>query len=164
VGRPRSLTSGRAHPDVTLRAAREDDVSLIRTWRNDPDAIRFSVSGRPVSDAEHARWFAATLDDPYRRLWVAEEKDVAVGQVRIDLEGDGGIFSIAVAPTARGRGIAQEMLRLALAEIAQQRLAKMLTAVTHPDNLASIRAFERVGFRRRHRSDDGFVVLELSVV
>jgi len=163
MGRPGSLTSERAHPNVTLRVAREDDVSLIRAWRNDADAIRFSVSARPVSDAEHARWFSATLADPRKLLWVAEEQGVPVGQVRIDLEGDTGIFSIVVAPSARGRGVGKEMLRRALAEIKRERLATTMTALTHPDNVASIRAFEQVGFTRRGVSDAGFVVLDLLV-
>jgi RimJ/RimL family protein N-acetyltransferase len=158
------LTSEQAHPDLTLRVAREDDVSLIRAWRNDADAIRFSVSARPVSDAEHARWFSATLADPRKLLWVAEEQGVPVGQVRIDLEGDTGIFSIVVAPSARGRGVGKEMLRRTLAEIKRKRLATTMTALTHPDNLASIRAFEQVGFSRRSISDAGFVVLDLRVV
>jgi RimJ/RimL family protein N-acetyltransferase len=158
------LTSGRAHPDVTLRAAREDDASLIQAWRNDIDAVRFSVSARAVSEAEHARWFSAVLTDQNKRLWVAEEQGVPVGQVRVDVDGDVGVFSIAVAPSARGRGIGQEMLRRALAEIRRQRLAATMTALTHPDNAASIRAFERVGFTRRGVSDDGFVVLDLQVV
>ncbi len=164
MGRPGSLTSERAHPDVTLRVAREDDVSLIRSWRNDADAIQFSVSARPVSDAEHARWFSATLNDPRKVLWVAEEQGVAVGQVRIDLDGDTGIFSIAVAPSARGRGVGKEMLRRALAEITRLRLATTMTALTHPDNVASIRAFEQVGFTRRGVSEAGFVILDLRVV
>jgi RimJ/RimL family protein N-acetyltransferase len=148
---------------VTLRAARQDDVSLIRTWRNDADAIRFSISAHPVSEAEHARWFAATLADPSSLLWVAEEDGVPVGQVRVDLDGDAGIFSIAVAPSARGRGVGQAMLRSALTEIEGQRLVTTMTAVTHPDNVASIRAFEKVGFRRRRASADGFLVLELQL-
>lgn len=55
------------------------------------------------------------------------------------------------------------MLRLALEEIERQHAVTTMTAVTHPDNLASIHAFERVGFRRREASEGGFVVLELTL-
>jgi UDP-2,4-diacetamido-2,4,6-trideoxy-beta-L-altropyranose hydrolase len=161
VGRSGSLTVERKGPYVTLRAAREDDAALIRALRNDADAVRFSISAYPVSEAEHARWFAAALADPRTRLWVAEEKGVPVGQVRVDVDGDAGVFSIAVAASARGRGLGQAMLRLALAEIQRQHVVAAITAVTHPDNLASIHAFEQVGFRRRAAPEDGFVVLEL---
>jgi RimJ/RimL family protein N-acetyltransferase len=154
----------RGRPEVTLRAAREDDVSLIRDWRNDADTVRVSITARPVSEAEHARWLAVTLADPGTRLWVAEEHGVPVGQVRVDLDGDAGVFSIVVAPRHRGRGIGQAMLRRALAEVERERLATTMTALAREDNLSSIHAFEQVGFSRRGLSSDGFVVLELRLV
>ena len=163
MGRPDSLTVERTRPHVTLRAAREDDVAVIRALRNDADAIRFSTTPRPVSKPEHARWFAAALADPRMRLWVAEENAIPVGQVRVDLDGDSGVLSIAVAAAARGRGLGQAMLRLALAEVERQHLATTMTAATHPENTASVHVFERVGFKRRAVSEDGFVVLELEL-
>ena len=163
MGRPGPVATGRDRPRVTLRAARGDDASLVRAWRNDADAVRFSVSARPVSEGEHARWFATALADPRIQLWIAEENGVPVGQVRVDLDGDSAVFSIAVAASARGRGVGQRMLRLALEEIERQRAVTTMTAVTHPDNLASIHAFERVGFRRREASEGGFVVLDLTL-
>lgn len=159
MGRPGSLT--RTRPDVTLRVAREDDAALIRDLRNEADAVRFSATGRAVSGPEHARWFAAALADSRTLLWVAEEKGITVGQVRVDIEGDAGVFSIAIAASARRRGVGQEMLRLAIEEIEQRGVISTMTAVTRPDNLVSIRAFEKVGFTRRDATRDGFVVLEL---
>lgn len=163
MGRSGSLTVERQRPDVTLRAARADDVSLIRSLRNDADAVRFSMSARAVSEAEHARWFEARLADSRTHLWVAEERGIPVGQVRVDLDGGVGVLSIAVVPAARGRGVAQALLGLALAEIERLRLVGTVTALTHPENLRSIYAFEKVGFRRREISGDGFVILELQV-
>jgi UDP-2,4-diacetamido-2,4,6-trideoxy-beta-L-altropyranose hydrolase len=163
VGRPGPLTVERKRPHVTLRAAREDDVTLIRALRNDADAVRFSKSALPVSETEHARWFATALADPRMRLWVAEENAIPVGQVRVDVDGSTGVFSIAVAAAARGRGLGQAMLRLALAEVERQHLATTMTAATHPENTASIHVFERVGFKRRAVTEDGFVVLELEL-
>lgn len=155
------MTPGHEHPAVTLRAAREDDASLIREWRNDAGTVRASANARPVTDAEHARWFAATLTNPRRRLWVAEERGMPVGQVRVDLDGESGIFSIVVAPAERGRGIGQAMLRRAVAEVERTGLATTLTALARVDNEASIHAFEQSGFRRRGGPGDGFVTLDL---
>jgi RimJ/RimL family protein N-acetyltransferase len=163
VGRSGPVATEPGRRRVTLRVARGDDAPLVRVWRNDADAVRFSVSARPVSEAEHARWFAAALSDPRIQLWIAEENGIPVGQVRVDLDGDSGVFSIAVAASARGRGVGQTMLRLALEEIERQHVVTTMTALTHPDNLASIHAFERVGFRRRGLSHEGFVVLELTL-
>src|ERR1700730_14295580 len=99
-------------PIVTLRSARDDDAERILEWRNDADAIRFSVSGRRVTGEDHARWFATRRHDPRVHLWIAEVDGTAVGQVRFDEEADGvGVVSIAVAPAHRRRGVGSEMLR-----------------------------------------------------
>ena len=155
------MTPERALPAVALRAACEDDAAIIRGWRNDTDAVRVSATGRPVSQAEHARWFAETLSDPDRHLWVAEEGGIPVGQVRVDVDGETAVFSIVVAPAGRGRGIGQAMLRCAVTEIERHGLATKLTALAREWNAASIHAFEQVGFRRRGEPEGGFVTLEL---
>jgi RimJ/RimL family protein N-acetyltransferase len=157
------LISGRDGPHVTLRAAREDDVSLIREWRNDAEAVRVSATAGPVSKAEHERWFAAVLADRNRRLWVAEECGRPVGQVRVDVDGSRGVLSIVVAPHDRGRGIGQAMLRGAVGEVERDGLATKLTALAREDNVASIHAFEHIGFRRCGEPERGYVTLELAL-
>ena len=50
MGRPGALTAEpRNRSQVTLRAAREEDSEMLLALRNDPDAVRFSVSGRGVT-------------------------------------------------------------------------------------------------------------------
>ena len=153
------MTAAGKRPAVTLRPARTDDVDRVMEWRNDGDAVRFSVSGRPVSEAEHRRWFAAMLADGDVRLWIAEEAGEAVGQVRLDVTEGTGTVSIAVARKHRGRGIAETMLRALIKMVAADGDLRCLKALTHPDNVSSLRAFERAGFRRRDAPEGGFLVL-----
>jgi UDP-2,4-diacetamido-2,4,6-trideoxy-beta-L-altropyranose hydrolase len=145
---------------VRLRPATLGDASLLLDWRNDPVAVRFSVTRRTVEPGEHLVWLAARLADPGTRLWIAEEDGVPAGQVRVDLEGGTGTVSIAVAPDRRGRGVGSAILRAMLIEMERDVEARRLRAVAHDENRTSIRAFERIGFRRRGRSERGFVVLE----
>jgi len=145
---------------VTLRPSGDDDSGRIMEWRNEADAVRFSVTGRPVTAAEHEGWFAAQREDPKIHLWIAEEEGSAVGQVRVEISAETGTVSITVAAGHRGRGVGPAMLRAVLAEVADERLVERLRALVHPDNIASLRAFERAGFRRRLDLVAGFVVLE----
>jgi RimJ/RimL family protein N-acetyltransferase len=158
------LTAGEPQPaQVTLRPATDLDAPLLLEWRNDPEAARFSVIGRRVTLAEHSDWLAARLADPDTLLWIAEEGGAAVGQVRVDL-GDGtGTVSIGIAPAHRGRGVGSAVLQAMLAEIERDPRARRLRAVAHTENAASLRAFERVGFRRQGRRERNFIVLERSV-
>lgn len=155
------MISGREHPaGVTLRRATVDDANRLMEWRNDPDAVRFSVSGTWIEKEEHERWLRAHLEDPATRLWIAEEAGQAVGQVRVETEGAVGVVSIAVAPGHRGRGLGSAILRAMLSEMGRDRTIQTLKATVHPDNVASLRVFERAGFRPRTGRTRGFLVLE----
>jgi UDP-2,4-diacetamido-2,4,6-trideoxy-beta-L-altropyranose hydrolase len=147
-------------PRVTLRGAVDDDAGRLLEWRNDMDAVRFSVSGRPVTAEDHRRWFAARRDDPQGRLWIAEDGGTPVGQVRVDINDGVGVVSVAVAAEHRGRRIGSEMLRAMVAEVSADGAVRTLRALVHPENGPSIRAFERAGFQLTADNDRGFRVLE----
>jgi UDP-2,4-diacetamido-2,4,6-trideoxy-beta-L-altropyranose hydrolase len=146
-------------PQVTLRRVRSDDAELMREWRNDHDAVRFSVTGRPVTPDEHAAWFARQVDDPARLFWIAEQMGRPAGQVRVDVTGSEGTVSIAVAPEQRRRGIGTSILQAMLSEIVHHPEVRTLTALAHSDNVASVRAFERAGFRHVGQAERKFVRL-----
>jgi RimJ/RimL family protein N-acetyltransferase len=149
--------------DVALRAATHADAALLLEWRNDADVVRFSLTGRTVGASQHASWLAARLARPTQRLWIAEEGREPVGQVRVDLEDATGTVSIAVAATHRGRGVGTKILRALVIEMEADPEVGTLLAMVHPDNSASLRAFERLGFRARDGRPHGFVVFERSV-
>jgi RimJ/RimL family protein N-acetyltransferase len=150
----------RPPPDVTLRPASRRDSSLLLEWRNDPEAVRFSVTGGAVTPADHTDWLAVRLADPRTRLWIAEEGGAAVGQVRVDLADGTGTVSVGIAPTHRGRGIGSAVLQAMVVELERDPRARRLRAVAHPNNIASRRAFERAGFRLMRRRERDFIVLE----
>ena len=70
-------------PLVTLRPARDDDAERLLEWRNDADAIRFSVSGRRVTSEDHAQWFATQRHDPCVHLGRKVPVGVATGMLRL---------------------------------------------------------------------------------
>jgi RimJ/RimL family protein N-acetyltransferase len=87
------------------------------------------------------------LADPDRRLWIAEQEGVALGQVRVDRVADAfGMVSIGLAPGARGRGIGRAVLPMGLAAAARELGIRRMRAVVAPGNLASRRLFEGAGF------------------
>lgn len=164
MGRPRPVTpSGDPAVQVTLRRATVSDGPLLMVWRNDPVVIRYSITRRGVTPAEHLEWLAARLSDPDRCFWIAEEGGTPVGQVRVDLDRGVGTVSIVIASDHRGRGVGSAVLRAMLVEMADGRRASRLRAEVEQENSASLRAFERTGFVRQGLREGGFVVFERSV-
>jgi UDP-2,4-diacetamido-2,4,6-trideoxy-beta-L-altropyranose hydrolase len=164
MGRPGPLTAERPDAQLSLRPATSGDEALLLGWRNDPEAVRLSVTGHDVTPAEHAVWLARCLGDPGTRLWIAEEGGTPVGQVRVDVEDGIGTVSIAIGPGRRGHGLGSAALRAMVVEVERDHIARTLRALVHPENPASLRAFERAGFHQRSTRNGEFVVLERAVV
>lgn len=146
-------------PGLRLRPATAGDAGLVMSWRNDPDTVRYSGTGRQVTAEEHDSWMAAQLNDPNPGLFVAEVGDRPVGQIRLQREGDSGEVHITVAPERRGRGYAKAMIGALQYDSALLRGLRRLTAQVHVDNQASLRIFAARGFDRTDVVGD-FVQLE----
>lgn len=64
---------------VTLRAMREEDAELMRSWRNDPEVYQGLVERTPISTSAQARWFS--------RIAEAEAQGLALWFVVVALDG-----------------------------------------------------------------------------
>ena len=162
-------------PYVKTRLATAADAQLYFTWANDPITRQQSFNSAPISWENHVAWFTRKLTDRSALLLVFEtSENVPIGQVRFesfdeDLTGDvengytgigsqkiifslGEAISISVDAQFRGKGIASVLIEEACEVIRKQRVAKSITAYIKPDNMASVRAFERAGFAKQHSS------------
>jgi spore coat polysaccharide biosynthesis protein SpsF len=131
---------------VVLVPAGREHSAFFLACRNDTDAVRHSRSRRPIARQEHARWFAARIDDPGVRLRVAIVGGEPVGTVRVDVRGGVGDVGFAVAPTFRGQGIGTAMLEALVDDVGADPQVVTLTGAVHVGNNPSMRAFARVGF------------------
>lgn len=64
-----------------LRNATEADVDAIRRWRNQPPNRDASIHCHEITEAEHARWWAAASSDATRRVLIFEYADQPAGVV-----------------------------------------------------------------------------------
>lgn len=134
---------------LIVRRASPADARDIWRWRNDACTRAMSVSPEEVAWEAHARWFAASLDDPNRSLYVGclGEASRKVGICRFDLAPGRALAeaSINLNPAMRGLNLSHRLLaagiRLFLAERAVD-----LWATVKKQNTASIRCFTRCGF------------------
>jgi RimJ/RimL family protein N-acetyltransferase len=119
-----------------------------------------SRSTDAISSGQHAAWFARRLADPATRIYIVEHDGAPVGQVRVDrLDAGRGEIHVALAPQARGRGLAATALTLAVSRGARELGLDAIEANVRVHNEPSLRAFARAGFTRV-RSDAEWVALE----
>ena len=153
---------------VTLRAWHDGDARAAATWGRDPEIVRWTdvpadqseqLAREYVAETELARRAGLTValaiaDAASGALLGAcdirrpDRTDPAIGELGYLLAGE-----------ARGRGLATRAIWLltdwSFRELGMQRLQ----ALVHPDNVASARLLQRLGFTRegvlrRYRSGD----------
>lgn len=104
-----------------------------------------------VDPATHETWFAAALENPDRVMVMAEDSPsnggtFPVAIVRFDVSGEEALVSINMNPAARGRGLAAPSL-LGAEQFLTGGHTLILIAEIKPENIASLRAFERAGYQ-----------------
>jgi RimJ/RimL family protein N-acetyltransferase len=72
-----------------------------------------------------------------------------VAQIRFEPAEDGSaVIGFTVASEQRGRGLGTELLRLGCERLFVEFDVSAAVGYVKPDNVASLRAFEKAGFRR----------------
>jgi RimJ/RimL family protein N-acetyltransferase len=146
---------------LILRAFRAEDLDALASMWADEAVIRY-IGGQKLSREDTwRRSLAACGQWPYTGFgyWIAESKadGSVVGQIGFadfkremqpSLEGEpelGYVF----APSVHGQGIAREACAAALAWADANLGAESYPAIISPENSASIRLAERLGFERQ---------------
>jgi UDP-2,4-diacetamido-2,4,6-trideoxy-beta-L-altropyranose hydrolase len=133
---------------LRLRSAQLQDARLLWRWASDPDTRRVSFSSARIPWQSHLVWLDAKLRDPRSRLYVGVAADEQpVGQVRADLKGRDAVISVSVDRDLRRKGYGCELIREAVDRLLRDARVGTIKAFVKPDNLASVSAFAKAGFR-----------------
>lgn len=136
-----------AAAQVRLRLASAEDAGLLLAWRNRPEIVALGSQRRQVSPAEHEAWFAESLRDSVRRVYLILVDDAEAGQLRFDWAGAAEAeVSIYLLPEFCGRGWGESALRKGISLIEAERGPVSLVARVRRDNVRSLRFFQRAGF------------------
>jgi RimJ/RimL family protein N-acetyltransferase len=136
---------------------RAEDVPLIAAASHDPETRR-RLDDEPLTPDRELESIART-EEQWRSgsgapfVIAGAGDDRALGLVNLQF-GEDATVAVSVFPEERGRGIASRAMRLAaswgLRELGLQRVVAEAAA----DNVASIRAIEKAGFRQAGLRDD----------
>lgn len=144
-------------PRLRLRAMvdeRADDAALMLTLLNEPSFIQH-IADRGVRTLDQAseylrRGALRSYSEHGLGMYAIERKDTGelignAGLVR--REGlDGPDIGYALLPAHVGQGLAEEAARAVMADAKQRLHLHRLLAIVNPDNTASIRLLQKLGF------------------
>jgi RimJ/RimL family protein N-acetyltransferase len=131
---------------LTLRSARPDDLEAIHAVLSDPCATRW-WSTPPHATLEQTRgWLDAMIvNGPDHPDFVIELDGRVIGKAGFYEMPDVGYI---LHPDVWGRGLAVEAVGAAIDHVFRTQDVDALTADVDPENVASIRLLERLGFVR----------------
>jgi RimJ/RimL family protein N-acetyltransferase len=141
--------------EIYLRFAAEDDARLLYLWRNHSGTRKYARNTENFSYESHLEWFKASLKDPNKNIFLAvDETGERVGQIRFERDGGMAQIDIAVSPAMQGKCIGTVLLKTGCDRYLNNWDVDYLFAEIRKENIASIRIFEKAGFKIREEDDE----------
>lgn len=155
-----------------LREAEESDIAQLARWRSDPRVLEFySGRDRPLDAAGVRRHYFSRSDEPVEggvreyQACIVERNGEPIGFVQFYLlrrkdaaefgaSGQERAFGVDLyigAPELWSRGLGTQVLEMTRDLLVEERGASHIYADPRSDNLRSVRALEKAGFRRVRR-------------
>lgn len=130
---------------VILHTVTPSDEGFCYELARDPTVRAQSLDPAVPDYTTHHAWFTAFLTDKQRHGWIVLYQHEKAAFVRLDhISRLGAKIHVAVAPAFRGKGIATAAIYHATLFAQNEDWGVM--ASIKPDNVASIRAFEKCGY------------------
>jgi len=132
---------------LTLRDMQQDDLEMVRSWRNHPDVRCHMLTQHEISAEEHAQWFGRVQQDPQRHVVLVHEQQQPLGLVHftpVNPHGvvDWGFYLTPQAPKGSGSKLARMALNYAFKQQGWHKVCGQVISI----NAASRRFHLKMGF------------------
>ena len=133
---------------LSIRKVEENDKQITFEWANDPITRASSFNSEPIQFDQHSIWFDSKLKDETAHYFICKVGLKEAGLVRFDFDESKNTFiiGITIAPKYRGRKLSTPFLKEAC-EYFLSICNRPITAYIKEENIASVKAFERAGFK-----------------
>lgn len=140
------------------------DMRLYFDWANDPQTRSQSFNSDPIPIESHEKWFKSKIQDPSLLFLKLMEGNTAVGQIRYAFEGDMALVNYSVDLAHRGKGLSSLLLKRSMKYLYFQRSEIIrVEGYVKSENLASLKAFKRIGFKEEVKLQDNSSVHHFSM-
>jgi RimJ/RimL family protein N-acetyltransferase len=136
--------------DLELRPWREADVPALVDACNDPEIPRWiPVIPQPYTEADALAFVRGELSTAPEHSFAITQGGQVLGAIGMTVnQSRGASIGYWCAAGARNRGVVTRALRLIVRWGLEELELARLALITDPDNIASQRVAEKVGFRR----------------
>jgi UDP-2,4-diacetamido-2,4,6-trideoxy-beta-L-altropyranose hydrolase len=134
---------------LDIRKAQIEDVDIYFNWVNDEFVRNNSINNKPIPYEDHVNWFGNKIKNSNSLLFIFEENQRSIGQVRFDKENEDLVIDYSIDKDYRGKNLGKVIMRMALDNICTAEISnetKSLIARVRINNIASARVFESLNF------------------
>jgi RimJ/RimL family protein N-acetyltransferase len=134
---------------IQSRKAIQDDVKVYFDWANEKTVRNFSINKAEIAFEDHSSWFKNKLLSADTVMYIFEESNNAIGQVRFDKKGKNIYIAYSIDKKYRGRGYGKIILKLALEKILNEKIiedSSFIMGKIHLKNEASTKVFMDLNF------------------
>lgn len=151
----------KTYEDFEVVSASFDDCENLFLLANDEEVRKNSFSQNKIELSEHKAWLKRILENKTRVLFVFKIKDIFLGQARFDKieKADDFLISFSIIKEIRGLSLSSLIIKKSIENLSKNHKTNKIIAHIKKENEASIKAFEKAGFRRINQNE--FIVMEL---
>lgn len=132
---------------ISFRRVSTLDCELLFEWANDDLVRRNAFTTNKIDFEEHLKWFQGKIKNDQTLMYLILKDNDAVGQIRVDLEGEIGMISYSIDSKYRGQGFGTQALQeIHLRVKADYKEIKRIIGRVKIENLPSRKAFEKADF------------------
>ncbi|MCO5233142.1 MAG: GNAT family N-acetyltransferase [Chitinophagales bacterium] len=128
---------------ISIRLAEKSDELITFEWTNDTETRKNSFSNNIISFEEHSNWWNSKIR--FNTYFIVEVNSKRAGIIRFDKHKDYYTIGINIAPEFRNRGFSSKFLFISCKKFRKNHNEDIF-AFIKPENLASIKSFEKAGF------------------
>ncbi len=144
-----------AEKDVSLRKAVATDLAVTFEWASDKTIRMFSFTKSEITFENHINWFLGKINDEACYYYLAEWQNNTVGSIRFDIKNEVAVISYLLSPGYHSQGLGIVLLKKGIESVLQEknRSFSKISGLVMPQNFPSVKAFERLNFRKEKVED-----------
>lgn len=131
---------------LRVRRATIEDLLLYFNWANDASVRQNAINQEMIHLENHTKWFESRVNSEKSFLYVFEQDEIPVGQVRFDINEDVAEIDYSVDENFRGKGLGKKILSLGIGRFNNVKPEKEIIGIVKYDNIPSSKVFEKLGF------------------
>ena len=138
----------------SLKKAKKEDAKLLFKWVNDSEVRNNALNTDLIEWEDHFNWFTNKLSDSESKVFIFENENTKIGQIRIDkVDKDRWVIDYSIDKDHRGKGYGFLMTN---ALLRRYNNLKFL-AIVRSENIPSKKVFEKLQFSREFHQEEEII-------